>query len=90
LKFSHAVRAQEAPQPTKMSNIAQSLPRNGAPIDAATGSKGISRYHPRDFRRSATSAAALQRAFLISLGLVAIAVPSIANESATGMADTCP
>jgi hypothetical protein len=88
LKFSHAARAQEAPQPTKMSNIAQSLPRNGAPIDAATGSKGISRYHPRDFRRSATSAAALQS--LISLGLVAIAVPSMANESATGMADTCP
>jgi hypothetical protein len=88
LKFSHAARAQEAPQPTKMSNIAQSLPRKGAPIDAATGSKGISRYHPRDFRRSATSAAALQS--LISLGLVAIAVPSMANESATGMADTCP
>jgi hypothetical protein len=30
-----------------------------------------------------------KRAFLISLGLVAIAVPSMANESATGMADTC-
>ena len=37
------------------------------------------------FRRSATSATALPREFLISSGLVAIAVPSIANESATGV-----
>ena len=37
------------------------------------------------FRCSATSAAALPREFLISLGLVAMAGLSIANESATGV-----
>jgi hypothetical protein len=95
LKFSHAAKAQEAPQPTKMSNIEQSLTRNGAPIEAQQQEVKPSRSASSSlssslFRRLATSVAALPREFLISLGLVAIAVPSIANESATGMADTRP
>ena len=90
LKFSHAARAQEAPQPTKMSNIAQSPTRNGAPIDAKQQEAKSSRsasfsLSSSSFRCSATSAAALPREFFISLGLVAIAVPSIANESAAGV-----
>jgi hypothetical protein len=44
-----------------------------------------SRYHPRHVTVGRLSAAALPREFLISLGLIAIAVPSIAKESATGM-----
>jgi hypothetical protein len=91
LKFSHAAKAQEAPQPTKMSNIEQSPTRNGAPIEAQQQEVKPSRSASSSlFRRLATSVAALPREFLISLGLVAIAVPSIANESATGMADTRP
>jgi hypothetical protein len=78
-----------------MSNIAQSLTRNGAPIDAKQQEAKPSRLDSfllssSSFGRSATSVAILPREFLISLGLVSIAVPSIANESATGVADTCP
>jgi hypothetical protein len=90
LKFSHAARAHEAPQPTRMSNIAQSPTRNGAPIDAKQQQAKPSRLNSfslssLSFHCSAASAAALPREFLISLGLVEIAVPSIANESATGV-----
>ena len=90
LKFSHAGRAQEAPQPTKMSNIAQSLPRNGAPIDEQQEAKTSRVIIHVIFAVRRLQRPLCKRAFLISLGLVAIAVPSIANESATGMADPCP
>ena len=86
LKFSHAARAQEAPQPTKMSNIEQSPTRNGAPIDAKQQQAKPARLN--SFSLSSSSfhcSAASAGAFLIALGLIAIAVPSIANESATGV-----